>query len=336
VIKNILTFIFFFTTTTAFGQNKSVKHGTRPDSVGYYMHDDKTMAYSEASAKFVRLLIKTDSNMFRVNDYYMDGTPRLVVKSTVDSINFYKGARGICYEYYPNGKRKSIKNYVDGKLVGDAVTYYQNGGLHTVENYSAQEKYLKQYLDSAGNVLADNGNGKWVKTSENKIHGYMEGVIVNGKEDGPWKRHMKDTTYTIIYKQGDAISGNEYLKIKGDLFGEAEVVPTFPRGDSGFNQFLSRGIRYPPIARENNVQGKVILTFVVERDGSLSDIKIVRGIGSGCDEESVRVISLSPKWIPGTIKGKPVRVQYSLPITFALEHEPFPEPPNTSRRKGRF
>ena len=81
---------------------------------------------------------------------------------------------------------------------------------------------------------------------------------------------------------------------------------------------MSKTIRYPAVARENNVQGRVILTFVVERDGSLTDIKVSRGIGDGCDEEAVRVLKASPHWKPGIQNGRPVRVQYSVPIVFAL------------------
>jgi len=190
-----------------------------------------------------------------------------------------------------------------------------NGGLNTIESYSPQGIYLKQYLDTAGNTLADNGNGKWLKISDGKFDGFMEGPVVNGKEDGEWKRHVADTVYTIVYKQGEIISGKEFL------FEKVEQVPTFPGAEAGFNKFLVQNIRYPKIARDNNVQGRVIIGFVVERDGTLTDIKVVRGIGGGCDEESLRVMSLSPKWNPGLNHGKPVRVQYSIPIAFALRIE---------------
>jgi protein TonB len=105
------------------------------------------------------------------------------------------------------------------------------------------------------------------------------------------------------------------------IFTAVEQVPTFPGGDAGFNKYLSKNIRYPAIARENNVQGRVIVQFVVEKDGSLTDIKVVRGIGSGCDEEAVRALKASPRWKPGIQNGRPVRVQYSVPVSFALASE---------------
>jgi TonB family protein len=97
-----------------------------------------------------------------------------------------------------------------------------------------------------------------------------------------------------------------------------EWAPTFPGGEAGFNQFLAKNTKYPAAAREKNVQGRVIASFVVEEDGSLTDIKIVRGIGYGTDEEALRVLKLSPKWKPGIQNGHTVRVQYSVPISFAL------------------
>ena len=266
--------------------------------------------------------------MFRVNDYYMDGTTRLIAKTTLDQINFERGARGICYEYYPNGKRKSIKYFDKGVLTGDAVTYYPNGGLHTIENYSSQGIYLKQYLDTAGNILANNGTGTWLKGDEEKKDSYMGGPVLNGKEDGNWKRYVADTVFTIVYKQGEIISGKEFLK-KVNVF---DVAPSFPGGDAEFGKYLSRNMRYPAIARENNVQGRVVLTFTVEKDGTIANIKVLRSLGSGCDDESIRVISLSPKWKPGLSNGKPVRVQYSMPINFSLQYESAPANNRPSRR----
>jgi protein TonB len=84
------------------------------------------------------------------------------------------------------------------------------------------------------------------------------------------------------------------------------------------NKFLGSRLRYPVRARENKVQGKVYIGFIVEKNGSLSDFKVVRGIGGGCDEEAIRVLKLSPIWKPGYANGKPVRTSYTLPITFQL------------------
>ena len=102
------------------------------------------------------------------------------------------------------------------------------------------------------------------------------------------------------------------------IFTSVEQVPVFPGGMEKFYAYLQKTMRYPAVARENGTQGKVIVSFVCERDGSLTDIHVTRGIGDGCDEEAARVIKSSPKWSPGIQNGRPVRVAYSVPISFAL------------------
>jgi protein TonB len=102
------------------------------------------------------------------------------------------------------------------------------------------------------------------------------------------------------------------------VFMAVEVEPEFPGGMDKFNSYLSNHIKYPAIAKENNVQGRVILQFVVERDGSFSGITVLRDPGSGLGDEAVRVLKSSPHWKPGIQNGKPVRVQFTLPVNFNL------------------
>jgi len=105
------------------------------------------------------------------------------------------------------------------------------------------------------------------------------------------------------------------------IFAAVEKEPEFAGGIEKFYAYLQKNIHYPAVAKENNVQGKVFVTFVVEKDGSLTDIKTVRGIGSGCDEEAVRVLKNSPRWKPGIQNGRQVRVQYTMPISFTLQSD---------------
>ncbi len=99
-----------------------------------------------------------------------------------------------------------------------------------------------------------------------------------------------------------------------------EKYPEFPGGQEAFIKFLRKNLRYPGLAAENGIQGKVILSFIIERSGQLSQIKVMRGIGSGCDEEAMRVLSKSPQWKPGVQNNQNVRVAYTLPINFSLSN----------------
>jgi periplasmic protein TonB len=103
------------------------------------------------------------------------------------------------------------------------------------------------------------------------------------------------------------------------IFTVVEAMPEFPGGDESRIRYLQNTLKYPQMARESGIQGRVFVTFVVERDGSISDVKVLRGIGGGCDEEAVRVIQQMPKWVPGKQRGKPVRVQFNMPILFKLQ-----------------
>lgn len=98
-----------------------------------------------------------------------------------------------------------------------------------------------------------------------------------------------------------------------------EEMPEFPGGDQARMKFMSDNITYPEMAHNINLQGTVYLTFVIEKDGSISGINVLRGVGGGCDEEAIRVISLMPKWKPGRQGGRAVRVQMNVPINFRLE-----------------
>jgi TonB family protein len=98
----------------------------------------------------------------------------------------------------------------------------------------------------------------------------------------------------------------------------AEEMPDYPGGFEKMNKFIAKNLKYPKDAITNNIEGRVIAEFIVERDGSLSNIKISKDIGYGCGEELVRVIKKMPQWKPGTQKGKAVRVKMKLPVTFTI------------------
>ena len=102
------------------------------------------------------------------------------------------------------------------------------------------------------------------------------------------------------------------------IFVGVESQPSFPGGDIARIRFLYENIQYPAMARETGIQGRVYITFVVEKDGSITDVRLLKGIGGGCDEESIRVVKAMPKWIPGKQRERPVRVQFILPIKFTL------------------
>jgi protein TonB len=103
-----------------------------------------------------------------------------------------------------------------------------------------------------------------------------------------------------------------------EIFSVVEAAPTFVGGDEARIKFISKNLKYPSAAIDQNIQGTVYVSFVVETDGSITNVTLKRDIGGGCGEEAMRVVKLMPKWNPGKQKGKFVRVQFILPIKFIL------------------
>ena len=124
-----------------------------------------------------------------------------------------------------------------------------------------------------------------------------------------------------IQETGPAITGNPAStaeNIEIHTLDGIENYPGFPGGHSAFIKFLSRNLKYPGSAVEKGIEGKVLISFIIEKNGRLSNIKILRGIGYGCDEEAIRVLEKSPEWRPGIQNKQKVRVAYTLPINFSL------------------
>src|SRR5690606_4980152 len=108
-------------------------------------------------------------------------------------------------------------------------------------------------------------------------------------------------------------------EVTEEIFVVVEEQPEFPGGNAAMMKFLSDNIKYPVIAQENGIQGRVITIFVVERDGSITDVQVVRGVDPSLDKEAVRVIQSMPKWKPGKQRGSAVRVRFTLPVVFRLQ-----------------
>ena len=106
---------------------------------------------------------------------------------------------------------------------------------------------------------------------------------------------------------------------EAEIFTVVEEMPEFPGGMAKLAEYLAKNIKYPQLARESGIQGRVFINFVVENDGSVTNVKVMRSLGGGCDEEAVRVVKSMPKWKPGKQRGKPVRVSYNLPVNFKLQ-----------------
>lgn len=122
----------------------------------------------------------------------------------------------------------------------------------------------------------------------------------------------EDTEIEIIEEVEEEVEEEQIFTIVEDM-------PTFPGGDEALFRYLSENIDYPAMAADAGIQGVVYVSFVVDKDGQVKDVKVLRGIGGGCDKEAIRVVKSMPKWAPGRQRGKSVKVQYNLPVRFRLQ-----------------
>lgn len=196
---------------------------------------------------------------------------------------------------------------------------YRNKIILTDEDFKLEERQIQR------GVLKDAVNPKTVTKSLQKTNNNIQSYS-NSPQTVVQTLESKTIQH---YRSKNAPSGNVDLASKqmevpvkkGEeetpIFTVVEEMPSYPGGESARLKFLQDNIHFPAKAREADIDGTVFVSFVVDPTGKLDSIKVIRGIGGGCDEEALRVINLMPRWIPGKQAGKPVRVQFTMPIKFS-------------------
>jgi TonB family protein len=161
---------------------------------------------------------------------------------------------------------------------------------------------------SVTNVIATSGPSETLKSAA------IEAIKKSPKWTPSYRDGKPEKTlysYDVNFTLGDDGQENRVYNL-------VEKQPSFPGGTQNFLRFLAANIRYPADDRKNNVQGRVVIQFVIEKDGSLTNVKAIRGPSEAMSEEAVRVLNSSPKWSPGIQSGRPVRAQYTVPVNFTL------------------
>ena len=140
------------------------------------------------------------------------------------------------------------------------------------------------------------------------------------KANGLWWRLLTTLSVLAILLMANTTAMAQNKKATNDkVYEKVEVMPEFSGGDQAMMDFVAKNVVYPQEARDKEISGRVLVSFIVEKDGSITNAKVAKGIGGGCDEEAVRVVNAMPKWKPGKQKGKPVRVSFMMPFTFKLQ-----------------
>ena len=213
----------------------------------------------------------------------------------------------------------------------DPVQIFDDYGVPQFENtviYNEDGSYLKFETTDAIDPVTNESHKQITITSFNADGTLNDQIQMKEEKNNGDGISYSVEPFSIATGEGKntTISSND-LKVKitfpaeekDSVYNQPEVMPEYPGGMDALMKYLSGNIKYPEQAKEKNIQGRVLVTFIVEKNGSISDVKVVKGIGNGCDEEAVRVISAMPKWKPGMQNGKKVRVSFAIPISFKLQ-----------------
>lgn len=310
-----------------------------PDSLIFYFNKSGKVVESKDSAEYYRVILPPDTNidrdLYRVYDYYANGKLKRVATSLNTAPRLILD--GTCIDFFRNGNRKSIIPFKNGRVYGSVTNYYPNGKLYDIlkiDNYfgAAYEPYYNNYYpdfdfkfsvevtemrDSTGNVLAANGTGHIIIYDSDFKKILVQGDMKHNKKEGDWTGPIVDsgrfvcTFHRNALKEGLSYmnSGNRYT------FKQASTNVQFT-GDVPFQDFIKKNLQYPESARKHKVNGSVLIGFYVETNGTVSDVKVIRGLFKSLDDEALRVISLSPLWAPATAFGIPFRSHQTVTVSF--------------------
>jgi TonB family protein len=315
-----------------------------PDTLRVYLKNSGQKVTSKDSADYYRVILPPDTggdkDLYRVFDYYFNGKIKRVATSLTNTVNVVLD--GTCLNYFPNGKRKSTVQYKNGRLVGSITNYYPNGKLYNILkiedlNYGYYNRFYNGYYggyfsdpvygykwqvvelrDSTGNLLAANGTGHVIIFDEDFKKAVVEGDLKNNKKEGEWKGPIADSgKFVCVFHKDDLKSGISYMKSgKRYTFKQVNTKAVFSDGMDSFYLFIKKNVQYPESARKHKIRGSVLVGFYVETNGTVSDVKIIRGLFKSVDEEALRVVGLSPLWIPASQFGIPMRTQFSVDVYF--------------------
>jgi TonB family protein len=287
------------------------------------------------SADFIRVIQEPDSgetNYMLIEFYTNDIKKKQGKVSSFSPALVYEGG---LISFDKKGIKKSLVNYEKGKMSGMAYYYFSNGKLRKQVEHLSLDSRNDQMLaasnavttkvifmqDSLGNITVNNGNGHAIEQVD-VVKGdtvFEEGDYKDGFKNGVWNGKYAINTkhfYSETYKQGRLIAGENHVDGTLYKYTSWESSPKFKSGLNEWSSFISNTTKYPKDALEVSASGTVITSFVVDKEGNITDIKILKSIHPSLDEEAIRVLRRSPKWIPGKRRGIPIKMLFTQSFKF--------------------
>ncbi|HMG88532.1 MAG TPA: TonB family protein [Chryseolinea sp.] len=210
--------------------------------------------------------------------------------------------------------------------------WFVNKEIKKIHEYQADAYVLRSYsVDQYSSILISstlklNGLGVVSSFHDGLILKRLIAMKQQTKKVSPWKLGALSVLCAVLFtvfacseEQKSDVTNSESHKLNKDIFVIVEQMPEFKGGINAFNKHITDAISYPSEALQKRIEGRVDVQFVVDKNGSLSDVEIIKGIGAGCDEEALRAIRNTPSFKPGSQNGKPVRVRMVVPIMFKID-----------------
>lgn len=316
--KSFLNLLLFFSSLIGHSQI-----GPNDDAV--YLDSLENIG-TEDNFKFIRVVkdFTQEKELYEVSFFYRSGK---IERKGTTSNKFFMTYEGPCVYYFENGNRKKIVNYVKNQILGKQFEWYENGNIKSEKeivldnNTKSYITNIIHYWNSKNEQKVINGEGEYEEIEEISLNSKEKnsiksiGTIKNYVKDGEWntsysynKQSTKESYRNWIFISGITIDENG----KEQAYSILEEKPQPRNGMADFYNFIGKNFKTPDVV---GLKGVIYLTFIIERDGKITDIKIIKDIGFGTGAEAIRVLSKYGHWLPGKQRGVPVRVMYSLPIT---------------------
>lgn len=259
------------------------------DSTVYFYDEQGETTVALEDAVYYRIVVPKGS-LTHIRHYYASND-QLIFEGTFSRIGSSLEREGPYKSFYKNGKVESEGSYSKDRRVGLWKDYYANGQQSDEKFYSGEKVVYNQHWDKAGDPKLVYGNG----------------TFTTGKQHVEVVDSVVFTEFSVDTVSGDSI----YVVV--------EESARYKEGMDKFFEDVAKDLKYPKLARQYRVQGKVFVAFVVDKSGKLHNAKVVQGIGGGCDEAAVEALQKRTMWVPARVRGKTVVQRMVLPIAFRLK-----------------
>jgi len=288
----VLFLVILLTTSVAYAQSKE-------QGIGYFSKDWVKVAKPTEAAYYRTVRIKDDSSAYILRDYFVPSGKvyqEIECNALVPTVVFH----GSLKRYYQDGVLQEEGQYDQGYANGVFMKYYNNGKPCEQSEYQAgtRNRILQYYTpDGREQIIYNDGVAMGIDSHGGSL--YSEAVE---------KSNVKKTPTSYSY----------YINFEDTIYAEVEKEAQHPGGLQGLMNHLMKTVQYPPAARSNRIQGSVFTMFIVDEQGKISDVYVVKSAGLELDTEAIRVIRSMKPWQPAFIRGRAVKSRFVLPIKFKL------------------